>query len=95
MDDGSPLGLSGAQAALPIWTAFVSRARDWGYLSGKPFPSSGSVVAVEIDPESGKRALPRCRERRTEYYARGTEPPGSCPLHRGGPWSWLKRLLGR
>jgi membrane peptidoglycan carboxypeptidase len=26
-DDGRPLGLSGAEAALPIWTSFMTRAR--------------------------------------------------------------------
>jgi penicillin-binding protein 1B len=80
-DDGKqPLGLSGAQAALPIWTQFMSRA-----LAGRnsvPFEAPEGVSFVEIDAETGKLAAPGCPKVRTESFLPGTEPTEMCELHR-------------
>src|SRR5206468_5639604 len=57
-DDNQPVGLSGAQAALPIWTQFMKAA-----LAGHPdapFDAPDGVTFVEIDPDSGKLATPTC-----------------------------------
>ena len=57
-DDNTALGLSGAQAALPIWTTFMMRA-----LAGRPnvpLPQPESIVFVDIDRDNGKLALPGC-----------------------------------
>ena len=57
-DDNTALGLSGAQAALPIWTTFMMRA-----LAGHanlPLPQPENIVFVEIDRDNGKLALPGC-----------------------------------
>ena len=71
-DDNQPLGLSGAQAALPIWTAFMKRA-----LAGR------ANVAVR---GAGRRQLRRDRSRHrqdgtpicprvtSEAFLAGTEP---------------------
>lgn len=91
-DDATPLQLTGAQAALPIWTAFMRRAQGLGYLSGQPFPIPENIAAVEIDPATGMRASPRCPQTRTEYYVAGTEPTRTCAVH-GGVWSWIKGLF--
>ncbi len=53
-DDNTALGLSGAQAALPIWTIFMTRA-----LAGRPnepLPQPENIVFVEIDRDNGKLA---------------------------------------
>jgi membrane carboxypeptidase/penicillin-binding protein len=79
-DDGKQtLGLSGAQAALPIWTQFMSRA-----LAGRnsvPFEAPEGISFVVIDPETGKLATPNCARTLTESFLPGTEPTELCELH--------------
>ena len=58
MDDNQPVGLSGTQAALPIWTAFMTRA-----LAGRAnasFSAPDGVSFVDIDRDTGKIAAPGC-----------------------------------
>ena len=79
-DDNRPLGLSGAQAALPIWTAFMTRA-----LAGRqtvPFEVPDGITFVDIDPESGKLPTPSCPRVFREAFIAGTEPTEICDLHR-------------
>jgi penicillin-binding protein 1B len=80
-DDGKQtLGLSGAQAALPIWTQFMSRA-----LAGRnsvPFEAPEGISFVEIDAETGKLASPSCPKMIAESFLPGTEPTEICELHR-------------
>lgn len=78
LDDSKPLHLSGAQAALPIWTHFMLKAQRLGYLSGRNFPVPESIVTAQIDSQTGLLASPYCKETRTEYYVRGTEPVLTC-----------------
>lgn len=82
-DDNHPLGLTGAQAALPIWVDFMKEA-----LAGRPsqefFPPPG-IVWVTVDPTSGGIATAACPTRVTEVFIAGTEPKHVCSLH--GGWS--------
>src|SRR5262245_65087288 len=55
-DDNEPVGLSGAQAALPIWVDFMKQALA-GYESALPDPPTG-VRFAGIDPDTGKLATP-------------------------------------
>ena len=58
LDDNQPLGLSGTQAALPIWTTFMKRA-----LAGHPdvtFTTPEGISFVEIDRDTGKLATAAC-----------------------------------
>ena len=79
-DNNNPIGLTGAQAALPIWTAFMKRAtagrRD------KAFAVPDGLVFVDIDKETGKLATPGCPKTIREAFLAGTEPGEYCPLHR-------------
>ena len=82
-DDNQPLGLSGAQAALPIWTEFMKRA-----LAGTPnmpFEAPEGVSFVDIDPDTGKLAVPGCPRVIREAFLAGTEPtrPASCTASDG------------
>jgi penicillin-binding protein 1B len=79
-DDNQPVGLSGAQAALPIWTEFMTRALA-GHAS-VPFDPPDGISFVDIDPESGKLALPSCPRMFREAFLAGTEPVQVCDLHR-------------
>jgi len=79
-DDNQPLGLSGSQAALPIWSEFMTRA-----LAGHanvPFDPPENVSFVQIDPDTGKLAQPTCPRTISEGFIVGTEPSQTCDLHR-------------
>jgi penicillin-binding protein 1B len=79
-DDNQPVGLSGAQAALPIWTQFMSRALA-GHAS-VPFDVPPGVSFAEIDAETGERATPSCPRVISEAFLSGTEPIELCERHR-------------
>ena len=90
LDDNTPVGLSGSQAALPIWTAFMKRA-----LAGhrnKAFAVPDGVTFVEIDKETGGRAGPFCEKVFNEAFLVGTEPQTLCYTHLGVPGGSLTHL---
>lgn len=91
-DDNRPVGLSGAQAALPIWVDLMRRI---GADGGDGFERPDDVVEVRVDPTTGLRATPSCPHVRDEIFVRGTEPRKLCDVHarqpRKGFW---KRLFG-
>jgi penicillin-binding protein 1B len=73
-DDGSQLGLTGANSALPIWADFMQVALaehpefegDWEMPAG--------VEQVEINPKTGKPVAPEDTEKRVEFFINGTGP---------------------
>jgi penicillin-binding protein 1B len=80
-DNQTKLGLSGAQAALPIWTEFMKRAT-----AGTPitdFLPPPGIKIVDIDPLSGQLATPNCPTVIHEAFIEGDEPTVTCPLHPG------------
>jgi penicillin-binding protein 1B len=82
LDDNQPIGLSGSQAALPIWSIFMRRA-----LAGRPvsgFEPPPGIVFVEIDKDTGQLATPRCARVFHEAFLAGTEPQQTCSEHGGG-----------
>jgi penicillin-binding protein 1B len=81
-DDNQPVGLTGAQAALPIWTRFMLRALA-GHAS-VPFDVPDEIAFADIDADSGKLATPYCPRTFHESFVAGTEPKEPCDLH-GGP----------
>ena len=58
LDDNQPLGLSGSQAALPIWTSFMKNAL--AGRGGSTLDAPEGVTFVEIDRDTGKIATPTC-----------------------------------
>ena len=79
-DPSQSVGLSGSQAALPIWTQFMMRA-----LAGHPdisFDAPAGISFVDIDPDTGKLATPACPRVFREAFRAGTEPLQACDLHR-------------
>jgi penicillin-binding protein 1B len=82
-DDNRPLGLTGAQAALPIWADFMKEV-----LAGRPsqdFHPPPGVVQVTVDPASGEVARVGCPTRITEVFIEGTEPKTFCSQHGTAP----------
>jgi len=91
-DDNEQLGLSGAQAALPIWTEFMKAA-----MAGRPnvpFEVPSGVTFVEIDKDTGKLATPNCERTFSEAFLVGTEPTEMCPIHGNGEGGGLFQKLG-
>jgi penicillin-binding protein 1B len=80
LDNNQPLGLSGSQAALPIWTSFMKNAL--AGRGGSSFDAPDGVTFVEIDRDTGKMATPACPRVTNEAFIAGTEPLGVCELHR-------------
>jgi penicillin-binding protein 1B len=79
LDDNQPLGLSGTQAALPIWTTFMMRG-----LAGhanRPFDAPDGIVFVDIDRDTGSLATAACPRVFREAFLAGTEPTDICHLH--------------
>jgi penicillin-binding protein 1B len=79
LDDNQALGLSGSQAALPIWTQFMIRA-----LAGHPstpFTTPDGIVFADIDRDTGKLATPACPRVFREAFLAGSEPTETCALH--------------
>jgi penicillin-binding protein 1B len=76
-DDGSQLGLTGANSALPIWADFMQVALaqhpewegDWDMPTG--------IQQVEINPRTGQLATPEDTEKRVELFINGTGPSQS------------------
>jgi membrane carboxypeptidase/penicillin-binding protein len=79
-DDNQEIGLSGSQAALPVWATFMTRA-----LAGHPstsFEPPDGVSYVDIDRDTGRLATPDCPRVFREVFLAGTEPTELCELHR-------------
>src|ERR1041385_7662909 len=73
-DDGSQLGLTGANSALPIWADFMEVALsehpewqgDWEMPAG--------IEQIEINPKTGAPTQPEDTEKRVEFFINGTSP---------------------
>jgi penicillin-binding protein 1B len=79
-DDNQPVGLTGAQAALPIWTEFMKRA-----LAGRPavgFEVPPGLEFADVDADTGKLASPSCPRVVHESFLTGTVPTDVCDAHR-------------
>src|SRR2546428_13068154 len=55
-DDNQPVGLSGSQAALPIWTQFMKAALA-GHADTR-FEAPAGLTFLEIDPQTGNVRAP-------------------------------------
>ena len=92
-DSGTSLRLTGAQAALPIWTRFIEQAS-----AGRPtrgFRPPPGIVTARIDPTSGLRVSAGCPGGMDEVFIQGTEPSETCPEGEFPLLGWLRRLFSR
>jgi membrane carboxypeptidase/penicillin-binding protein len=81
-DDGTPLGLTGARAALPIFARFLDAAL--GAEGGRDFALPPGLERVAIHEPTGLRAGFLCRGA-SEWFLAGTAPAERC-----GP-DWFAR----
>ncbi|HEX8146954.1 MAG TPA: PBP1A family penicillin-binding protein [Pyrinomonadaceae bacterium] len=73
-DDGSDLGMTGGDSALPIWTDFMSAALQMHPEWGGDWQEPPDIDHVEIDPHTGLLPGPETTEKRTELFIRGSAP---------------------
>jgi penicillin-binding protein 1B len=71
-DSGETHGLSGAEAALPIWADFIKRALD--VYPPPPFTAPPGITFADIDTTNGKVANRFCPVVARETFLAGTEP---------------------
>lgn len=79
LDDNQPVGMTGTQAALPIWTSFMAKALN-GHDS-LAFAAPDDIVTAEIDRDTGQLATAGCPRTLDETFIQGTEPITYCRLH--------------
>jgi penicillin-binding protein 1B len=78
------LGLTGTQAAVPIWARFMEFAHRDRPL--RDFESPPDVVEVWIDGDTGYRAGPTCPRVMRAAFAKKTEPRQTCPFFHEMIW---------
>lgn len=91
-DDGGAHGLSGAQAAFPIWADFMRQAL--AAYPAPPFAIPDGISFADIDPTTGKLAGNSCPLVIRETFLAGSEP-ARCDEHRGlsdRVLDWSRRL---
>lgn len=94
-DHNRPLNLTGAEAALPIWTHVMRRVT--ATEPERAFIPPPGVVLRKIDPATGLLSTRQCPGAITEAFLQGTEPTATCTggEPRGpGLLQWLRRRLG-
>lgn len=92
-DHSKNLGMSAAQAALPLWASFMRDALQG--LPDTPFPEMPGLISMSVDLDSGGRAKAGCLRVRKDLFIPGTEPKEDCPLHAGGVKGWFQKLFKR
>jgi penicillin-binding protein 1B len=91
-DQDGNVGLSGAAAALPIWSRIFAPLQ--ARTPAEDFRPPPGIVSAWIDPESGLLATDMCPNSAQEVFLAGTEPTQECDLHSGGFFLHLRRLFG-
>jgi penicillin-binding protein 1B len=79
-DQKEVLGLTGAEASLPAWTAFMKTAT-----ASRPaldFVAPAGVVEAKVDPLTGYLATPYCPVSIMGVFPKELAPTESCPFHK-------------
>jgi penicillin-binding protein 1A len=88
------VGASGGNLAAPVWGRVLA-----SHYRGRAAPARwsppASLIAVEIDRETGHIATANCPHDHvvTEYFILGTEPARYCPHHPEGVDGWIRRTV--
>jgi penicillin-binding protein 1B len=73
-DDGSELGMTGADSALPIWADFMTAALAAHPEWGGDWQEPPDIEHVDIDPHTGMLAAAGSADKRAELFVRGSAP---------------------
>ena len=91
-DQEGQVGLSGAAAALPIWSRIFRELQSRS--AAEDFRAPPGIATEWIDPETGLIATEMCPSEIKEVFLAGTEPNEECDQHSGGFFLKLRRLFG-
>ncbi|MDT7542944.1 MAG: penicillin-binding protein [Acidobacteriota bacterium] len=81
-DDNTPINLTGADSALPVWSDFMRGALELRpELGGKAFDVPAGITLVEIDTDTGLRASPSCPQRELVALTPTLIPTTECNAH--------------
>ncbi len=81
-DDNKQLGLTGAEAALPVWTEFMKAAVDLRpELGGRSFEQPDGITIAEIDPETDELATGKCPTHESVAMLSAQAPTSECFRH--------------
>lgn len=81
-DDNKQLGLTGAEAALPVWAEFMKGAVDLRpELGGKSFAQPDGITIADIDPETNELATGKCPQHERVAIASSQAPFSECYRH--------------
>ncbi len=75
-DDGTPVGLTGAKAALPLWAGFMKEALR--FRADRPFEVPPGVIFRDVDRRTGLLATAYCPDSIHEAFLAGTAPTTTC-----------------
>jgi penicillin-binding protein 1B len=81
-DDNQQLGLTGAEAALPVWSEFMKAAVDLRpELGGKSFDRPDGITVADIDPETNELATGKCPQHERVAMLTTQAPTSECYRH--------------
>jgi penicillin-binding protein 1B len=81
-DDNTPLGVAGADSALPVWSDFMRGALELRpELGGASFAEPAGITSVEIDADTGMLAAPSCAHRELVALTPALAPRTECLTH--------------
>ncbi|MDT7604299.1 MAG: penicillin-binding protein [Acidobacteriota bacterium] len=81
-DDNTPLGVAGADSALPVWSDFMRGALELRpELGGEAFAQPAGVTLVEIDADTGMLASLSCPHRELVALTPALAPKSECITH--------------
>ncbi|MBW3671858.1 MAG: PBP1A family penicillin-binding protein, partial [Acidobacteria bacterium] len=80
-DDNAPMGVSGSEAAVPIWARLMNALTSQD--TDRDFPVPPGITFTQIDKTTGGLATPFCPDGSiiTEAFKAGTQPGLPCPKH--------------
>ena len=80
-DDNQPVGISGSEGAVPLWTRFMTAATSGE--ADSEFRVPGGIIFEEVDASTGGRATELCPRNQvvSEAFKVGTQPMRECPIH--------------
>ena len=81
-DDNEQLGMTGGEAALPIWMEFMKSAVDLRpELGGKSFAQPEDVAIVDVDPDTNQITMGSCPQHERVAILLSQQPTSECFRH--------------
>jgi penicillin-binding protein 1B len=81
-DDNEQLGMTGGEAALPIWMDFMKSAIDLRpELGGKSFAQPEDVAIVDLDPDTNQISMGSCPQHERVAILLSQQPTSECFRH--------------